>query len=41
MLLPAKAEVARELRRYRARERMMLASPADRSVRAAFTPCAS
>jgi hypothetical protein len=36
MLLPAKAEVARELRRYRARERMMLASPADRSVRAAF-----
>jgi hypothetical protein len=36
MLLPAKAEVARELRRYRAWERMMLASPADRSVRAAF-----
>ncbi|MEU0743601.1 DUF5133 domain-containing protein [Streptomyces sp. NPDC006134] len=36
MLLPAKAEVARQLRRYRAWERMMLASPADRAVRAAF-----
>ncbi|CAM5682539.1 hypothetical protein SFUMM280S_10078 [Streptomyces fumanus] len=36
MLLPAKAELARELLLYRARERMMLASPADRSVRAAF-----
>ncbi|WP_437023382.1 DUF5133 domain-containing protein [Streptomyces sp. enrichment culture] len=36
MLLPAKAEVARQLRRYRAWERMMLASPADRAVRSAF-----
>jgi hypothetical protein len=36
MLLPAKSEVARELRRYRAWERMMLASPADRAVRATF-----
>ena len=36
MLLPAKAEVARQLRRYRAWERVMLASPADRTVRATF-----
>ncbi|MGW1802811.1 DUF5133 domain-containing protein [Streptomyces sp. NPDC001984] len=36
MLLPAKAEVARHLRRYRAWERAMLASPADRTVRATF-----
>ncbi|PKW05837.1 protein of unknown function [Streptomyces sp. 1222.5] len=36
MLLPAKAEVARQLRRYRAWERVMLASPHDRTVRAAF-----
>lgn len=36
MLLPAKAEVARQLRRYRAWERVMLASPADRTVRASF-----
>lgn len=36
MLLPAKTEVARQLRRYRAWERVMLASPGDRTVRAAF-----
>ncbi|MFG2460221.1 DUF5133 domain-containing protein [Streptomyces sp. NPDC048523] len=36
MLLPAKAEVARQLRRYRAWERVMLASPTDRDVRATF-----
>ncbi|MFE9452040.1 DUF5133 domain-containing protein [Streptomyces sp. NPDC006739] len=36
MLLPAKAEVARQLRRYRAWERAMLASPHDRAVRATF-----
>ncbi|MEU5798149.1 DUF5133 domain-containing protein [Streptomyces sp. NPDC047813] len=36
MLLPAKAEVARQLRRYRAWERAMLASPYDRTVRATF-----
>ncbi|KOV61330.1 DUF5133 domain-containing protein [Streptomyces sp. MMG1121] len=36
MLLPAKAEVARQLRRYRAWERVMLASPHDRTVRTAF-----
>lgn len=36
MLLPAKAEVARQLRRYRAWERVMLASPADRTVRSTF-----
>lgn len=36
MLLPAKAEVARKLRRYRAWERLMLASPADPAARAAF-----
>ncbi|MEU3842531.1 DUF5133 domain-containing protein [Streptomyces sp. NPDC028635] len=36
MLLPAKAEVARHLQRYRAWERAMLASPADSAVRATF-----
>ncbi|GGY53390.1 DUF5133 domain-containing protein [Streptomyces djakartensis] len=36
MLLPAKAEVARQLRRYRAWERVMLAAPNDRTVRATF-----
>ncbi|MFI6935229.1 DUF5133 domain-containing protein [Streptomyces sp. NPDC050287] len=36
MLLPAKAEVARHLRRYRAWERMMLAAPADRRIRTTF-----
>ncbi|MER7184786.1 DUF5133 domain-containing protein [Streptomyces hyaluromycini] len=36
MLLPAKAEVARQLRRYRAWERVMLASPEDREVRSTF-----
>ena len=36
MLLPAKAEVARQLRRYRAWERVMLASPHDREVRSTF-----
>jgi hypothetical protein len=36
MLLPAKAEVARQLRRYRAWERMMLAAPADRRIRSTF-----
>jgi hypothetical protein len=36
MLLPAKAEVARQLRRYRAWERVMLAAPDDRTVRATF-----
>ncbi|MFJ9626603.1 DUF5133 domain-containing protein [Streptomyces sp. NPDC101175] len=36
MLLPAKAEAARHLRRYRAWERVMLASPDDRTVRATF-----
>jgi|SRR3954452_25543757 hypothetical protein len=36
MLLPAKTEVARHLRRYRAWERMMLAAPADRDLRATF-----
>ncbi|MFF7856153.1 DUF5133 domain-containing protein [Streptomyces sp. NPDC007904] len=36
MLLPARAEVARQLRRYRAWERAMLAAPADRTVRATF-----
>lgn len=36
MLLPAKAEVARQLRRYRAWERMMLAAPDDRRIRATF-----
>ncbi len=36
MLLPAKAEVARHLRRYRAWERAMLARPDDRGVRSTF-----
>ncbi|MGW3729558.1 DUF5133 domain-containing protein [Streptomyces sp. F001] len=36
MLLPARAEVARQLRRYRTWERVMLAAPADRTVRATF-----
>ncbi|MDQ0711019.1 hypothetical protein QFZ55_000471 [Streptomyces luteogriseus] len=36
MLLPAKAEVARQLRRYRAWERVMLAAPNDRTVRTMF-----
>ncbi|WP_345671181.1 DUF5133 domain-containing protein, partial [Streptomyces similanensis] len=36
MLLPAKTEVARYLRRYRAWERATLASPEDRRVRATF-----
>ncbi|MEU3254334.1 DUF5133 domain-containing protein [Streptomyces sp. NPDC006997] len=36
MLLPARSEVARQLRRYRAWERVMLAAPADRTVRATF-----
>ncbi|MFF0226861.1 DUF5133 domain-containing protein [Streptomyces sp. NPDC004629] len=36
MLIPAKAEVARQLLRYRACERAMLAAPSDRAVRATF-----
>ncbi|MFI1360200.1 DUF5133 domain-containing protein [Streptomyces sp. NPDC020898] len=36
MLLPAKAEVARQLNRYRAWERVMLAAPSDRSARDSF-----
>ncbi|GAB7110451.1 DUF5133 domain-containing protein [Streptomyces phaeofaciens] len=36
MLLPAKTEVARQLRRYRVWERVMLASPADRAARGTF-----
>ncbi|MEU6810057.1 DUF5133 domain-containing protein [Streptomyces sp. NPDC046831] len=36
MLLPAKTEVARYLRRYRTWERAMLKSPDDRTVRATF-----
>ncbi|MBZ6231807.1 DUF5133 domain-containing protein [Streptomyces olivaceus] len=36
MLLPAKSEVARQLRHYRAWERSMLASPADVRVRTTF-----
>ncbi|WP_327699570.1 DUF5133 domain-containing protein [Streptomyces sp. NBC_00459] len=36
MLLPAKAEVARQLDRYRAWERVMLAAPSDRSARDSF-----
>ncbi|GAA0933365.1 DUF5133 domain-containing protein [Streptomyces thermoalcalitolerans] len=36
MLLPAKAEVARHLRRYRMWERAMLARPDDRGVRSTF-----
>ncbi|MFD5080993.1 DUF5133 domain-containing protein [Streptomyces sp. NPDC058371] len=36
MLLPAKAEVARHLERYRAWERLLLAAPADDTVRGKF-----
>ncbi|MFE7841953.1 DUF5133 domain-containing protein [Streptomyces sp. NPDC057474] len=36
MLLPAKNEVARHLRRYRTWERVMLASPSDRAARDNF-----
>ncbi|MFS8204029.1 DUF5133 domain-containing protein [Streptomyces sp. CWNU-52B] len=36
MLLPAKDEVARYLKLYRAWERMMLAAPADRAARGNF-----
>ena len=36
MLLPAKNEVARHLRRYRTWERAMLASPTDRAARDKF-----
>ncbi|MFE9768395.1 DUF5133 domain-containing protein [Streptomyces sp. NPDC005808] len=36
MLLPAKAEVARHLERYRAWERLLLAAPADHTVRGNF-----
>nr|WP_200306374.1 DUF5133 domain-containing protein [Streptomyces adelaidensis] len=36
MLLPAKNEVARHLRRYRTWERVMLAAPADRTARDHF-----
>ncbi|MFI8305972.1 DUF5133 domain-containing protein [Streptomyces sp. NPDC085927] len=36
MLLPARAEVARQLRRYRAWERVMLAVPTDLTVRTTF-----
>lgn len=36
MLLPAKTEVARHLRRYRAWERRMLAAPADCRIRSTF-----
>src|ERR1041384_6764436 len=36
MLLPAKAEVARQLNRYRAWERVMLAAPSDRPARDSF-----
>ncbi|MEU8592099.1 DUF5133 domain-containing protein [Streptomyces sp. NPDC048664] len=36
MLLPARAEVARHLSQYRAWERLMLASPDNRSVRGNF-----
>ncbi|GAA1013566.1 DUF5133 domain-containing protein [Streptomyces thermogriseus] len=36
MLLPAKTEVARHLRRYRMWERAMLARPDDRGVRSTF-----
>ncbi|MFF8974152.1 DUF5133 domain-containing protein [Streptomyces sp. NPDC014995] len=39
MLLPAKTEVARRLRSYRAWERAMLACPGDRAVRATFEDC--
>lgn len=36
LLLPAKAEVARHLERYRAWERLLLAAPADHVVRGNF-----
>ncbi|GAA2584967.1 MULTISPECIES: DUF5133 domain-containing protein [Streptomyces] len=36
MLLPAKSEVARQLRHYRAWERSMLVSPANVRVRTTF-----
>ncbi|MFF8026849.1 DUF5133 domain-containing protein [Streptomyces sp. NPDC007896] len=36
MLLPAKAEVARHLERYRAWERLLLMAPADHTVRGNF-----
>lgn len=36
MLLPAKNEVSRHLRRYRTWERVMLASPTDRAARDNF-----
>ncbi|MFD5702251.1 DUF5133 domain-containing protein [Streptomyces lasiicapitis] len=36
MLLPAKAEVARQLDQYRAWERLLVADPADRAVRTHF-----
>ena len=36
MLLPARDEVARHLERYRAWERLMLASPDNRAVRGSF-----
>ncbi|MFD9073284.1 DUF5133 domain-containing protein [Streptomyces lasiicapitis] len=36
MLLPAKAEVARQLDQYRAWERLLVADPADRAVRMHF-----
>ncbi|MFF3504803.1 DUF5133 domain-containing protein [Streptomyces sp. NPDC003247] len=39
MLLPAKTEVARRLRSYRAWERAMLACPGDVAVRATFEDC--
>ncbi|MFD9396253.1 DUF5133 domain-containing protein [Streptomyces sp. NPDC060000] len=39
MLQPAKTEVARTLRSYRAWERDMLARPDDRTARAAFEDC--
>ncbi|MDQ0579005.1 DUF5133 domain-containing protein [Streptomyces rishiriensis] len=39
MLQPAKTEVARTLRSYRAWERDMLTNPDDRTARAAFEDC--
>ncbi|MEV1067206.1 DUF5133 domain-containing protein [Streptomyces sp. NPDC050263] len=39
MLQPAKTEVARTLRSYRAWERAMLARPGDRTARATFEDC--
>jgi hypothetical protein len=36
MLLPAKAEVARHLERYRAWERLLLVAPTDHAVRGNF-----